>query len=76
MTTSTYSTSNREYTIDGTREDELQATVDAIERYRDKIAGLSWFEFGERQLYRINVKRAKDHLIHILKRYKEGERIR
>jgi flavin-binding protein dodecin len=76
MTTSTYTATDRKYTIDGTREEELQATVDAIDRYRDKIAGLSWFEFGEKQLYRMNVKRAKDHLIHILKRYKEGERIR
>lgn len=59
----------------GTREQELQATIDTIERYLDNRSALPWYQFGEKQYLDLLIKRAHNHIVYILKRYDEGEKL-
>jgi len=80
FTASTATTTDRDffrYRIDNvTREEELQATIEAIDRYLDEESGSPWYAFGRKAQCDKSLRRAADHLIHILKTYEEGETIR
>lgn len=80
LTASTATTTDRDffrYRIDNvTREEELQATIEAIDRYLDEESGFPWYAFGRKTQCVKSLGRAVDHVVHILKTYEEGEKIR